>query len=413
MSGTGRLILLIILRGIPLIALPVDAVGREIVVETFPPDGIVIEVMRNVREDGIAHGGMESVRVRMLVRSGSNAEEAVLGVDRPESSVLADTEPCDVVADAPCLIALLLIDLGRDQHGKVGLAAGRGERRGDVLDLSLGILDAEDEHMLCHPAFLASEVGGDTKREALLAEQNVSAVCGVDRPNGIVFGEMADITVLLVDVGTCVQTLNEVVAVAERLKDVLADTGHDDHVQNDIDRIGKLNAVLREIRADDRHRIRNDIHGLSFVGARKELRELRIALLRLHPVIDVARVFLLSRADEGTVLHTCDVVDRRSVKIAVREFFFIQFNQLAGRECLLTQSLRLLFRAVDQNDVGGFYHIRHLGDPRIDELIGCHIGIHNAFSFFYCRTSLRKAQLLTYTIISYFLFFCKNSEKIF
>ena len=35
----------------------------------------------------------------------------------------------------------------------------------------------------------------DTESEALLAEKNVSAVCGVDGPDGVVLGEVYDISV--------------------------------------------------------------------------------------------------------------------------------------------------------------------------------------------------------------------------
>ena len=60
---------------------------------------------------------------------GRDAEEAVLGVDRVEPAVLADADPGDVVADRLDLPARQ----GRLEHGQVRLAAGRRERRGDVV----------------------------------------------------------------------------------------------------------------------------------------------------------------------------------------------------------------------------------------------------------------------------------------
>ena len=89
--------------------------------------------------------------------------------------------------------------------------------------------------MLSHPAFLSAEVRSDAERKALLAEQNVSAVARVDRPNGIVLREVADIAVLFIEVSLCVQTLDEVGAVAERFENVVADSRHDQHVENDVD----------------------------------------------------------------------------------------------------------------------------------------------------------------------------------
>ena len=110
-----------------------------------------------------------------------------------------------------------------------------------------GILNAEDEHMLSHPAFLTAEVGGDTESEALLAEQNVSAVAGVDGPDGVVLREVADVAVVLIKLRLGVQTLDEVVAVAERIEDIVANTGHDEHVEHDVNGVGKLNAVFCKV----------------------------------------------------------------------------------------------------------------------------------------------------------------------
>ena len=55
--------------------------------------------------------------------------------------------------------------------------------------------------MLGHPALVLALVGGDAQREALLAQQHVAAVAGVDGPDGVVLGELDDVAVLLVDVG--------------------------------------------------------------------------------------------------------------------------------------------------------------------------------------------------------------------
>ena len=107
MGGTGGFVVLVVLCVVPDVALPVDAVLRRIVVEAFPPDGVVVGIERNVSEDGILLCCGESIGVGVLVCSGSDAEEAVFGVDCPEAAVLADPQPCDVIADAPHLVALL------------------------------------------------------------------------------------------------------------------------------------------------------------------------------------------------------------------------------------------------------------------------------------------------------------------
>ena len=225
-----------VFHAVDLLALPLDSVDRRILVKTFPPDGVVVEVKRHIGKDGALAGRGEGVGVGLLVGAGRHAEEAVFGVDRPETSVGTDTQPADVVADTPDLVALLFINFGRNHHGKVGLAAGGGECRADILDLALGIFQTEDEHMLRHPAFLPALIGGNAQREALLAEQDVSAVSGIDRDDGVVLRELADISLLFVHIALGVKTLHPVgVLVAERVENCLAAAGHDCHVEHDID----------------------------------------------------------------------------------------------------------------------------------------------------------------------------------
>ena len=79
-AGGVNLILLIVLLVVPNLALPVKSVCRRIIVKALPPNGIVIKIVANVGEDAVTHSGMKSVGVGMLVSTGSNAEEAVLGV---------------------------------------------------------------------------------------------------------------------------------------------------------------------------------------------------------------------------------------------------------------------------------------------------------------------------------------------
>ncbi len=117
--------------------------------------------------------------------------------------------------------------------------------------------------MLSHPAFFSAEVRSDSESKALFAEQNVSAVTRVDRPNGVLFREVNDITVFFVKVCLCMKTLDEVGAVTELVEASLAGTGHDKHIEHDIDRVGKLNTDLREIGAEHAHGIRDNVHGLA------------------------------------------------------------------------------------------------------------------------------------------------------
>ena len=109
MSAASGLILLVVLCAVPRIALPVDSItghGR-ILVKTFPPNCVLSSVVNNVGEDGVLHCGIESIGIGVYVGTGSNTEETVLGVNCPESAVLANAEPGDIITNAPYLVALL------------------------------------------------------------------------------------------------------------------------------------------------------------------------------------------------------------------------------------------------------------------------------------------------------------------
>ena len=121
------------------------------------------------------------------------------------------------------------------------------------------------------PSFLAL-VGSDTQSEALLAEQNVAAVSGVYGDDGVVFRELADPALLRVNVALAVQTANPVVAVAENVHDLLTDSGHDGHVENNIDGVCQLNADLSERGTDRAHGVRDNVHGTALVAAIEQYR---------------------------------------------------------------------------------------------------------------------------------------------
>ena len=113
--------------------------------------------------------------------AGSDAEESRFGIDGAQIAVRADVHPGDVVANGPDAVALVF-ERG-NHHGQVGFAAGAGERRGHVGDFSAGGFQAENQHVLGHPALFARHPAGDAQGEAFLAEQRVAAVAGADAPD--------------------------------------------------------------------------------------------------------------------------------------------------------------------------------------------------------------------------------------
>ena len=53
MSGVCALVVLIKLGSVPLVALPVYAVLRKILVKALPPNGVIVKVKRNVCENSV------------------------------------------------------------------------------------------------------------------------------------------------------------------------------------------------------------------------------------------------------------------------------------------------------------------------------------------------------------------------
>ena len=162
--------------------MPVDELFGRSLGHSLPPDAAVgfavgADGEGDVGEDAVAAQGRHGVGVGALAGAGSDAEESSLGVDATEFAGgiglgLRYPDPGDVVADGGDLPALEA--RRRDEHGEVGLAAGRGECGGDVGLLGLAgavgwRFHAEDKHVFGHPTLVAGDVGGDAQGEALLA----------------------------------------------------------------------------------------------------------------------------------------------------------------------------------------------------------------------------------------------------
>ena len=141
-------------RALASTALPRQSVRRSGTSPSLPSHhGLPSSVTATLVKIVFARRRRHRVRVRLRRRARRDAEEAGLGVDRPQPAVGAEPHPGDVVADRPDLPALLR--RRRHEHGEVGLAAGARERGGDVVRLALRALDAEDQHVLGEPALLA------------------------------------------------------------------------------------------------------------------------------------------------------------------------------------------------------------------------------------------------------------------
>ena len=339
-----------VLYAVYLFALPLSSVYRRILIQTFPPRSHGVVVDSNVGEYSVLLSRSKRVEVRLSVGSGSYAKESVFGVDSVKSSVLTLLHPSDVVADSPNLVTLFGVASGRNEHCEVGLAASGGECSGDVLNFTVGLLYAEDKHMLSHPALVLALEGSDSQCEALLAEQYVSAVSRVDRPNSVLFGEVNDVSLFRVNVSLRVQTANEVVrSIAEVLESLFAHSGHDVHIEYNIDRVGQLYAYLSERRTDGAHGIRDNVHGSALHNAVIHGGQHCLHVSGSHPVVSRACVLFLFGADESSVLYAGYVVRQSSVIQTAGVLFLIELYHLARSDSLFSESVELLIAAIDPN----------------------------------------------------------------
>ena len=107
---------------------------------------------------------LHRVGIGFVVRPRRHAEVTGLRIDRVEPAVRAGLHPGNVVADGGDFPAREM--LGRNHHGEVGLAAGAGESRRDIVFSPFRRFHAEDEHVLGEPALLLPEIGADAQRQA-------------------------------------------------------------------------------------------------------------------------------------------------------------------------------------------------------------------------------------------------------
>ena len=88
------------------------------------------------------------------------------------------------------------------------------------------------------------------------------------------------------------------------VKDLLANTGHDPHVDGNEGGVGDLNSDLGEGRADGSHGEGDHIHGPALHGTIKEVANPLPHLGGGHPVVGWASILLLLRANEGGSLRS-------------------------------------------------------------------------------------------------------------
>ncbi len=325
--------------GRPLAPLPIEALGGRLFRHAFPPDA-AFGRERDVGEDGVARERGHGVRVGLDRSAGRDAKEAGFGIDGAKAAVFVGLNPRDIVADGPYLPSLETV--GRHQHGEIGLAAGAGECRGDVGLLAFGIFDAEDQHVLGQPAFIARDIRRDAQREAFLAQQRIAAVAGTVGPDFAGFREVNDVLLFVAGPGNIRlaglerrahgvhagdDALGVLIDFAEYRQ---ADARHDAHVDHDVRRIGQLHADLGHGRIDGPHAEGEHVHSPSAHGAVEKALELAAHLERIDPVVGGSGGVPRERADESAVFDARDVVRVRARVIAAGPELFVELGEGAA-----------------------------------------------------------------------------------
>ncbi len=283
----------------------------------------------------------------MVVGAGSNAEEAVFGVYSPKSAVFAYANPRNIVAHGFNFIAFFKVMFGGDEHCEVGFAASRGERRRNVFFGAVGERYAQNKHMLRHPAFVFAEVRSNSQRKALFTQQHVAAVSRVYRNNGIVLGEVHNISLVGVNVAFCVETFNKIAVFAKRVKANLSNSGHYVHIKNDVNRIGYFNADFRKRTAYYAHRVGDNVHRPAFHRTARNFVAKLVSLIGVHPIVYGTCVLAVFRAYESPVFNARNVVYLGAVKIAVGQKNFVKFNKFAAFYRFSFKRVNLFFASVN------------------------------------------------------------------
>ena len=358
----------------PLVAVPVDALLGRGDAHALPPD-VAVGGEDAVGEDGVLLAGVQGVGVGVHRGAGGHAKETGLGVDGVEAAVVADAHPGDVVTDAAHLPARQ----GGHHHRQVGLAAGGGEGGGDVVGLSLGRGEAEDEHVLGHPTLVARLHRGDAQGQALLAEQGVAAVTRAVGPDDALFGEVGDVFLLdgragpLATVALAVgerfadrvQAGDERAGFAELLQDRGAHARHDAHVDDDVGRVGDLDADFGDGRAERTHGEGDDVERAALHAAVVELGHRLLQLGGRDPVVGGAGVLLFFGGDEGALLDARHVAGVGAEEVAAGLFVGVERGGQAAVDHLLAEGVVFSLRAVAPVDVGRLAEGGDLVDPGV------------------------------------------------
>ena len=220
---------------------------------------------------------------------------------------------------------------------------------------ALRIGDAQNQHVLGQPAFVAAHGGGNAQRKAFLAEQRIAAVAGAIRPDFTRLWVMHDVLGLVARpfhvrlAGSerrahGVHAGHKVAIGAQHVENRLAHARHDLHVNGDIGAVRKLDADMRNRRAQRAHAEGHNVHGAAAHGAVEQRLQGAAHLGRGHPVVGRTGVFFFVRTDVGAVFHARHVARVALRQKAVRAFRRVELFEGAAIDQLLAEPSQISFK---------------------------------------------------------------------
>ncbi len=308
------------------------------------PPRLIVRGHRHIRENRVLANGFVRVAVGLRVGARDHAEIARLGIYRIQPAVFPRVQPRYVIAHRPNLPAP--VGGRRNQHGQVRLAASGWERAREVVNLSLRILDADDQHVLREPPFGACLPAGDAQCVAFLAQERIAAIARSEALDREFFRKVHDEATVGIQIAGGVQPLHKRAVIRDALERRNAHAGHQLHVEHHIGAVGDLDATAREWRIDGAHAVRHHVQRASLHAPGEQRIHLLMSVLRGHPIIVGAGVFLILGANEREVFDTRHVGRIGAIQMTTGKLALIERQQLLLRHQLSFQHLKLRLAAV-------------------------------------------------------------------
>jgi len=110
--------------------------------------------------------------IREVACTRSDSKETALWIDCPQSSILANMHPCNIISNTFHSESRNR----RHEHRQVCFSACRWKSCSNVELFSCWIRNAQNKHVFCHPSFISSHDCCNAQRKALLTHQCITSV---------------------------------------------------------------------------------------------------------------------------------------------------------------------------------------------------------------------------------------------